>query len=63
MRGDQCPYDHGSDPVVLEDLLAPTAAGSQSPTYERPYFGGKYKEHHERGYYTAYRVGKKEAFT
>lgn len=31
MRGDLCPYDHGSDPVILEDV-DPLYNGSGAPT-------------------------------
>lgn len=39
MRGDLCPYDHGTDPVVLEDVAlsrvltfgGPHGAGGQAP--------------------------------
>lgn len=27
MRGDLCPYDHGSDPVVVEDVNLPNVLG------------------------------------
>lgn len=30
MRGDLCPYDHGSDPVVLEDVPLPQVLSYQT---------------------------------
>jgi len=42
MRGELCPYDHGSDPVVLEDVVIPgvttgagAAPGGGAPEYSR----------------------------
>lgn len=31
MRGDMCPFDHGSDPVVVEDVSLPTMLPFQPP--------------------------------
>lgn len=29
MRGDLCPYDHGPDPVVVDDIALPTMISSK----------------------------------
>lgn len=31
MRGDMCPFDHGSDPVVVEDVNLPNMLSFQPP--------------------------------
>lgn len=31
MRGDLCPYDHGTDPVILEDVNVPIYNGGPTP--------------------------------
>lgn len=31
MRGDMCPFDHGSDPVVVEDVNLPSILPFQPP--------------------------------
>jgi len=31
MRGDMCPFDHGSDPVVVEDVSLPSMLPFQPP--------------------------------
>lgn len=31
MRGDMCPFDHGSDPVVVEDVNLPSMLPFQPP--------------------------------
>lgn len=31
MRGDMCPFDHGSDPVVVEDVILPNMLPFQPP--------------------------------
>jgi hypothetical protein len=37
MRGELCPFDHGSDPVVLEDVVIPgvTTGSGNSLEYSR----------------------------
>lgn len=39
MRGETCPWDHGTDPVVLEDINNPTLMSIQSRPHVR---GGEY---------------------
>lgn len=39
MRGETCPWDHGNDPVVLEDINNPALISIQAPPHLR---GGEY---------------------
>ena len=36
MRGDMCPFDHGSDPVVVEDVNLPNILPFQPPPSQPP---------------------------
>ncbi len=38
MRGELCPFDHGTDPVVLEDVVIPGVTTSSGP-YNQPHGG------------------------
>ncbi|CAG0881854.1 unnamed protein product [Cyprideis torosa] len=47
MRGDLCPFDHGSDPVVLENLTAIAPPGVPPP-YPPPSIPGRLPGHEEQ---------------